>query len=209
MNTLLKTEYMTFPDNLLQKWRTGDYTMLTQSRASDFIKRILLFKKARRAPDQRFFGEAFIATNTGMINGYFNSYQWLTAAKWVNGKGLKPDLEMPFHKTLMEHFGKDAMTNLQQKAISLYHNEKAQLSKKPATPDLWIIDKNNHHRFIESKLPDDNISEKQLAGLALIKKYLGEIAPISVSLVCLYPENCKRPEQKDCSQEFLRFYELA
>jgi len=84
---------------------------------------------------------------------------------------------------LIEKFKKDAMTALRQKSLSLYQNQTARSPEKPVAPDLWIIDKNNHYRFIESKLPRDKINERQITGLVLIKKNLEEIASASVSIV--------------------------
>ncbi len=61
--------------------------------------------------------------------------------------------------------------------------------KKPVAPDLWLIDKDGCFRFIESKLPGDTIAAHQIAGLALIGKYLGDAFPVSISIIHLYPED--------------------
>jgi hypothetical protein len=38
-------------------------------------------------------------------------------------------------------------------------------------------------------LPGDTIAEHQIAGLALIGKYLGDSFPVSISIMHLYPED--------------------
>jgi hypothetical protein len=208
MNMQLKTELMPYSENQLQQWITGDYSMLTSSNASNYIKKILI-TKAKKRPGRRFFGEAFISCNVNMIDGWYNSYKWLSAKKWLTGKGLKSDFEKSFYCALERNFGKDAVDNLQQKSISFFQNHKNSLSGKPVAPDLWIIGEDKLYRFIESKLPGDTINPRQIAGLALIKKHLEHSNPISVSIVCLYPENGAEPELIDYSKEFLAFYRLA
>jgi hypothetical protein len=39
---------------------------------------------------------------------------------------------------------------------------------RPAAPDLWLIDSSGNHGFMELKLPHDQVSDDQLAGLAVI-----------------------------------------
>ena len=58
----LKNEFLPYPESLLEAWTLGDYSMLTHSNASDYIKKILTFK-AKNRTGRRFFGEAFIASN--------------------------------------------------------------------------------------------------------------------------------------------------
>jgi hypothetical protein len=159
--------------------------MLTNSRASGYIKNILV-SKARKRPGRRFFGEAYIATKTEMVEGWYNSFKWLTSKKWITGKGLEDEFEKPFYEALMEHIGKDILKDLQNRAKNLV---KDGINKKPVVPDLWLITKDGQFKFIESKLPGDVINRHQIAGLALIKKCLSAVKPVSVSIVTLYPEN--------------------
>jgi hypothetical protein len=203
----LKNEFLPYPESLLKAWRSGDYSMLTQSNASDYIKDILIFKSKTRQ-GRRFFGEAYIASRIEMEEGWYNSFKWLTADKWLSGDGLKTKFEKPFHDALMKHIGADVLTRLQENAIGLYNIHKQRLIngekyKKPVAPDLWLIDKEGNFRFIESKLPGDTIGAHQIAGLALIGKYLKLSAPITVSIMHLYPENIN-PENL-----FSEFYDLA
>lgn len=65
---------------MLEAWKTGDYSMLTHSNASDYIKEILIFK-AKTRHDRQFFGEAYIASRIEMKEGWYNSFKWLTADK--------------------------------------------------------------------------------------------------------------------------------
>jgi len=46
-----------YPPSLLDAWQKGDYAMLTDSKASTYIKDILI-EKAKQRPGKRFFGDA-------------------------------------------------------------------------------------------------------------------------------------------------------
>jgi len=52
-------------------------------------------------------------------------------------------------------------------------------------------------------LPGDTIGPHQIAGMALIGKYLRVSVPVSISIVNLYPENI------DIVNLFSEFYSLA
>ena len=56
----LDIEFMPYPEALLEAWRNGDYSMLTNSRASVYIKNILVSKARKRHGGTRFFGEAIL-----------------------------------------------------------------------------------------------------------------------------------------------------
>jgi len=86
------------------------------------------------------------------------------------------------------------LARLQQYTVDFYNRHKERFMdgskyKKPVAPDLWLIDKQGNFKFIESKLPGDTIGLHQIAGLALIRKYLEASVPISVSIMNLYPDN--------------------
>ena len=204
---LLKNKFMPYPDYLLERWKQGDYSMLTRSNASDYIKEILVHKAETR-PGKRFFGEAYIASRIDMVQGWYNSFKWLTADKWITGNGLEPRFEKPFHVALMQNIGKDLLYNLQAKAAAFYNEYKEKYEgegqhKRPVAPDLWVIYKNGNFIFIESKLPGDSIKPHQIAGMALIKKHLEACAQVSVSIITLHPENF------DPKTLFAEFYALA
>jgi len=88
MTNTIQTEFMPYPEVLFQAWKSGDYSMLTASGASDYIKKILVHK-AKKRPGRRFFGEAFIASRLEMKEGWYSSFKWLTSEKWVTGKKLE------------------------------------------------------------------------------------------------------------------------
>jgi hypothetical protein len=203
----LKNDFMPYPEYLLEAWKSGDFSMLTRSNASNYIKEILVHK-AKTRPGKRFFGEAYIASKISMKEGWYNSFKWLTATKWITGEGLEPIFEKPFHVALMQHIGKELLYDLQAKTASFYteykeKNMEERQRKKPAAPDLWIIDENGSFIFIESKLPGDSIKSHQIAGMALIKKHLKVRTQVSVSIITLYPENL------DLENLFTEFYALA
>ena len=76
----LKNEFMPYPAELLEAWKSGDYSMLSRSNASDYIKEILTHK-AKTRPGRRFFGEAFIASRIDMKDGWYNSFKWLMSER--------------------------------------------------------------------------------------------------------------------------------
>lgn len=203
---VLQIKFMPYPEKLLDAWENGDYSMLTDSGASDYIKKILLHKAEHR-PGRRFFGEAYIATKIEMKEGWYNSFKWLTSDKWVSGEGLNREFEKPFHYALMKYIGAKALTNLQRKAVSLC-SSKEELTdgskyKEPVAPDLWIIDQEGRYRFIESKLSGDTIKPAQIAGLALIDRYLRVSNHVSVSIVALFPENANPEDLFSKSYAFI------
>ena len=55
MDEKLRNEIMFYPDSLMENWKNGGYSMLTESNASNYIKKILV-SKARTRPAKRFFG---------------------------------------------------------------------------------------------------------------------------------------------------------
>ena len=123
-----------------------------------------------------------------MIDGWYNSFKWLTSKKWLTGNGLEPVFEKPFHDALIKNFGFNRLSNLQKESKSLFSNNVDDFNKKkPVAPDLWIIDKNGNHKFIECKLPGDTIGLHQKAGLILIKENLKNSSQITVSIANLYP----------------------
>lgn len=206
-NKALENIFKPYPEPFLVAWKSGDYSMLTNSKASDYIKDIII-PKAKKRPGRRFFGEAYIASTIDMIEGWYNSFKWVTSDKWLTGKGLDDEFEKPFYKALMKYVGKDILSNLQGGAKTLFKQHKDLFEedgvfKKPVAPDLWLIDKTGHFKFIESKLPGDTIGRHQIAGLALIKKYIGTANELSVSIVNLYPDNI------ELMSEFSRLHNLA
>jgi hypothetical protein len=220
---MLEIVYQDYPVRLLNSWMAGkDYSMISSSNCSKYFHDILVFKASRRKkkPNTWFFGEAYIASITNMSDGWYNSFKWLTAAKWITGKGLKVKYEKPFYIELMTHIGPILIKDLQQKAKVLFNNRKERFFDpkdgkyhRPVTPDLWLIDKDGSLRFIESKLQTegyaDTAKSHQLAGLAIIKKYLITSNPVSVSIMYLYPKGGKPIKDDTVLDSFQEFYEIA
>ncbi len=110
---LLKEEVMSFPPAFLERWRKGDYSLLTSVNISSYIKKIIVHK-AKVRPGRRFFGEAFVAVSfsSKIKDGIYCSYKWMTAEKWVTGKGLKPEFEKPFYDGLHKYIGTENLSSL-------------------------------------------------------------------------------------------------
>jgi hypothetical protein len=202
-----------YPAEIFEAWKFGDHSFLMQSDASDYIKRILS-QKATRRPGRRFFGEAFIASQMKMTGGWYSSYKWLSSKKWLSGKGLEPQFKKPFQTALLKHFGEKTILGLQKKTKQFFRNHNKLLFdcgryKKPVAPDLWLILPDGRHLFIESKLPDDCLKSSQLAGLALIKKYLGPTQKVSISVISLFQEGSRPPKSDGTLDAFEHFYALA
>lgn len=178
---------MYYPESLINAWKRGErsgYSMLLNSNASDYIKKILI-AKAKNKKSRRYFGEAFIASNIAMNEGWYNSFKWLTARKWVTGSGLKNEYERSFYNALSKYIDLSA---LQSKVIQYYNKHKAELNnKKPVAPDLWVIDPSGAFHFIEAKLPGDTLKPHQRAGLLLINQHLKHFLSISITIVILIP----------------------
>jgi hypothetical protein len=199
----LNVTLLSYPLALLEKWKKVDHSFLTSSQAPKYIKDILV-SKAKKRPSRRFFGEAFIAStmDTDTIDGWYGSYKWLTSDKWLTGKNLKPRFEKPFYEALISKIGANAISDLQRHARACFDMYKGELNNsKPVAPDLWLVDKSGKNIFIESKMEGDRIRPHQLAGLALIKKYLKS----SVSLVCLYRAGKRPPPSKTIQRYIDRF----
>jgi hypothetical protein len=204
----LREKGLTYPESISDDWFAGNYSILTESKASDYLKAILVYK-AKQRPGRRFFGEAFIASKFDMKEGWYSSYKWLTSKKWITGKNMEPEFQKPYYEALRKHIGLGVIGGIQEHAKALYHKPKNRFMKggkykKPVPPDLWLIDKNGRFKFIESKLPGDKISSSQIAGLALIKKYVGG----EVSIINLHPKGSKPPTRTDHSVLFSEIYNL-
>ncbi len=67
---------MPFPPEFLERWRNGDYSLLTSADISSYIKQIIV-QKAKIRLGRRFFGEAFVAVSMSkeIKDGFYNSYQ--------------------------------------------------------------------------------------------------------------------------------------
>ncbi len=108
---LLKEEVISFPPAFLERWRMGDYSLLTSANIPSYIKQILVHK-AKIRPGRRFFGEAYVAISfsSKIKDGFYNSYKWMTAERWFTGKGLKSVFEKPFYDGLHKYIGTENLS---------------------------------------------------------------------------------------------------
>ncbi len=196
----LKEDIVPYRKALLEAWINGDYSMLTSSTSSDYIKKIIV-RKAKKRPGTRFFGESFVSSllYKKMNEGWYSSYQWLTSDQWLTGKSLTSRFEKLFYEALHTHLGTDPLTKIQNNSKNFLYKNKI----KPRAPDLWLIDKSGEHHFIECKKGSDKIHCGQIESLAIIKKYLKCL----IRIINLYPEGSKLPKQIDYTEIFSRIYE--
>ena len=176
----LRIETLTFEESDRQRWRSGDCSMLTESSASPFLKRVL--GKKHRVRPKRFFGEALVASRMSHQEGYYSPFKWLTSSAWAGAAELEANDAAEFKRALAKHFPR--LTELQARALAF---SKAHGGRKPTAPDLWLV-VNGEHRFIEVKLAKDDVAPHQFAGLALLATCLPSHMPVSVMLVKL--DNC-------------------
>jgi len=157
--TALVVEPRFYDEDLLSTWSKRDLSMLTNSGASEYLRRVLSEKARGRRKGRassRFFGEAFVAAHEPHQRGYYSSFKWLTNRKFTDRNasfpkdGSRTDKE-EFREALLECFDGGQLRALQARAEILYRAT----GERPVPPDLWLIDKSGHHRFIEVKLPSD------------------------------------------------------
>lgn len=182
----------------LEAWKAGRYALLERSKASEFLKRILIAKAERRRAgrgargqqgDRRFFGEAFVAAHAAFSHqaGWYGSFKWLSAATWspriLEGPtGYAQDLK----RALGAYVENLEEVRRQQEVL------RPRLRGRYAVPpDLWLLT-GETHRFIEVKLPGDRLRDTQLAGLALIATSLRADRPVSVEVIRLVDDSNRR-----------------
>jgi hypothetical protein len=174
-----------YPAGLLQAWTDGEYKMLTSSSASNYLKEILPEKASKRIGTRRFFGEAFVAANLRHEHGWYGSFKWLMTSKWLHECKV-PERQRLYREALRRYFGREQLEEVQSRARSLHRKRgKTLKGKKPVPPDLWVVDAEGNHEFIEVKLPGDSMKPHQLAGLAIIASCLP--ASVSVRIISLCP----------------------
>ena len=198
-NVFVPLEKMEYDYKLMDLWKNKrDYSILIDSDVSDFIKRILLDKVKTRT--NRFFGEAYVAAQIPMTQGWYSSYRWLNwkgreGGLWITGEGLKQGenesrnyKKMFYNQFILEIVGVENLLYLHEHS-KIFQNRDPKTKKYPKAPDLSIIDKKGNLILIEVKLPNDNFDPLQEIGLKMIKKYLKtkNNNPIFVKKVKLIP----------------------
>jgi hypothetical protein len=131
-------------------------------------------------PGRRFFGEAHVAATERHLEGWYGSFKWLTSSKWCGTENLGDRYQAQFRDALQRHFPE--LSEFQDMAAA---STRLSLGRKPVGPDLWLTTAQKH-RFIEVKLPGDDIRTDQLFGLALIALFLRSDRPVSVEIIHLY-----------------------
>jgi len=183
-----KVHFMDYSESEFIKWKTRDNNILKSSQAPKFLKEILIHKQKKRP--QLFFGEAYAVSKLGDTTkeGWFNSWDWISSNKWMTGEYSKG--KDPVINDLKKQFYEDALVRYieREKWLNLLKVQK-NLSHIPEPPDLWLVDKNNNHHFIEVKRNKDKLSDAQILGLALIDVCLN----YQVHLLWLYEENKSPP----------------
>ncbi|MFZ0132572.1 MAG: hypothetical protein WAK95_08505 [Desulfobacterales bacterium] len=186
MTPSLKIIQMTYPRELELAWRQS-CEMLNSSQACQYLKDILCGKASRRrAGTRRFFGEAYVATQVPHVEGYYGSFKWLTNLIFLGNKPFPScptqAFQLQYRSALHRHF-RENLERLQQNASKF----KLKAGIKPATPDLWLLGAAGNHRFIEVKLPKDEVGLSQIAGLSLIASSFSR-PNLSVEIVELSPD---------------------
>jgi hypothetical protein len=198
---------MAFPTADREAWIRGDYGMLTRSRASSYLRRVLPTKaetRRKRRATHRFFGEAYVAATIEHAAGYYSSAKWLTNPSFLlrpaeEGEALNDRMEL--HKALWEHFGEAQLSELHSRAARMTEAT----GEKPGPPDLWLMDDAGDHHFVEVKLPRDSLRNCQLSGLAVIAASLRSRKgqPVTVEVIHLHPKSLETGEV-ELFQQFLK-----
>ena len=198
---------MPFSEADRHAWVRGDYDMLTCSRASSYLRRVLPKKAEKRRKSRatdRFFGEAYVSAKVDHKSGYYGSFRWLTSAHFLSPPPEADELltdRQELHRALWDYFGEAQLTALHKKARRVAEKS----GEKPGPPDLWLIDEIGHHRFVEVKLPGDTVRLCQLAGLAVIAASLRSRTGrrVEVEVIDLHP-NGMEPNKIDAFQRLLK-----
>ena len=205
-----------FPSGELKRWKAGDYGILENSDASTYLKKLLV-EKAKKRPSY-FFGEAWIvACVRPHVEGVYGSFDWLTGENLSRSSRSKPrswhekeykkqlDKYVPFLDELQLEAGKRKVP-----AIGVSSDKKKRKKLSPSVPDLWLIDSEERHHFIEAKIhPGDEANQQQVAGLALIARHFVEHGmSVSTEVLTLYEKGSKPPSQH-VEETYCNWYEEA
>lgn len=178
----LKIIRMTYDRRLELQWKRS-CKMLLSSPASDYLKEIICKKVSRRGKGtRRFFGEAYVAAHIPHCEGYYSSFKWLTNSIYLEDKAFPVQSFQFKFRSALQRFFRDDLEELQKNAAKVMYKT----GIKPAAPDLWLVEERGIHRFIEVKLPKDEVSLQQIAGLSVIAtSFRGK--NVSVEIVELTP----------------------
>jgi hypothetical protein len=190
---------MSYPELKWEEW-SDNTSFLKSSQAPKFIKDILIHKHKRRT--HLFFGEAYVAAQLSNTTeeGWFNSWDWISSYNWIEGRySRSSDLTI---NNLKRKFYEDALDKyIGKENFSVLLKVQENFSQKPEPPDLWLIDEQRRHHFIEVKKDDDTLSEAQMLGLALIYVCLRS----QIHLLWLYEESKSPPSNQKFSEYIMVF----
>ena len=205
-----------FPPGELKIWEAGDYGLLERSESSAYLKRLLV-ERAEVRP-RYFFGEAWIvACVRPHVKGVYGSFKWLTAQKWSRSSLWKPRLwyEKEYKQQLSQYvpFLDDMRLEARKMkvpGIGVSSDKKKRKKLSPSEPDLWLIDNEERHHFIEAKIhPRDEATQQQVAGLALIAShFLKHGLSVSTEILTLYEKGSKPPSQY-IEKQYCNWYKAA
>ena len=181
-----------YDPELLTQWKKGDYSLLDRSKASPSIQKVLKLK-AQKRPGRRFFGEAVVAAEVQHKAGWYSSFKWLTADCWLEENGTQSSaFRTDFASALAKHITRPVLQTMRKKADRLKRRLDGRI---PAPPDLWLIT-GRTHRFIEVKLPRDRVSDRQLAGFAILATSLNPSMPFALAAAELHAEGVKPTDER-------------
>lgn len=209
-----------YDPDLLTAWKSGDYSMLNEHIPPHVATFLIDKAKKRKIKNQksRLFSEALVLNyfiRSAKHNTiWYSSFKWLSAPKWVKCEVGK-EIEKQFCHDIHKYFKSGKKIDIefmQSKARSLKEKDGGKLLgktkkdkiKNPTAPDIWFIGRNNQLVFVEAKR-DEILQPTQLAGIALIRKYL--CANVLVVRCCPKSEVVREPV--DHTSQFKQFYELA
>lgn len=185
-----KIHLIEYPVSYYRDWIKKNTDFLRNSTAPEFIKEILIYKNRTRP--HLFFGEAYVAMKLGgcIANGWFNSWDWISSTKWLNGTYRSNDSVI---YRMMKEFYRDAICcHINEKLLKNIIKIQDDIALKAEPPDLWLIGHNKKHHFIEVKRGTDKLSREQILGLTLIHKILGH----DIHVVWLYETGTELPNDK-------------
>lgn len=184
-----------FDQAQLDAWRRGRRDEIIRRAGSDHLRGVLKLKaSSRKRLTARFFGEAYIASCNPDCSGFYGSFKWLTNKRFGGTEPFAKRPAKPFQEALRaelhKHFSQAAVLEVQKAASHLHRERSSALQgKKPTAPDLWLIDEQGHHRFIEARMPGDSLAPHQVAGLAILAACLGRRHSVSVEVIELRPRH--------------------
>lgn len=205
-NNILNQKIITYDIQLYNNWESDlDFSwipIIVPAHNQSAIK-----KKAERRSN-RYFKETYVIKQMEKelsCGLYSHSRPWIYGDKW---NVIKPRIKTAVEKELLDHLlnycTKEKMTTIQKRAKEYIAGRDRE--SWPKEPDLFVVDKKKCPMFIEVKAIDEQIYDKQLTGLAFIKKYMGY--PVWIIRLCegTYDENRVSRRLKEDEERFLEKY---